>query len=191
MRRNEQKAKRSLLQLLRDRKGLAYLEFALILPCLMLLFMGGLEVTRYIQTSQRVDKVTHTIVDLIAQAPEISTTELDQIMLAVQHIISDDDFAQDGTMIVSCVGFNNQGQLIVKWQYTGGGALPRTSRIGEEDGEATLPEGFVMDQRDNIIVAETFYYFEPMVNETFVDTIEFYRTAFYLPRLGELDTLQD
>lgn len=176
-------------QLMRQQGGLAYLEFALLAPMLITLFLGGMEITRYVQASQKVDKVTHTIVDLIAQAPTISTNDLDQIMAATEHIMRPLDFPEDGVIIVSCVGYDENGQLIIKWQYKGGGALARDSLIGEEAEAPVLPQGFVVENRDNVIIAETFFTFEPMINDRIIDPIEFYRTAFYLPRLGELDTL--
>ncbi|MCH2546671.1 MAG: pilus assembly protein [Alphaproteobacteria bacterium] len=173
----------------RNQEGLAYLEFALVMPLLMLLFLGGLELSRYIQVSQKVDRVTHTIVDLVAQAPTISESELAQIMQAVQHVMDPYEFSDGGKIIISCVGYNDQGNLVVKWQYAGGGELERGSRIGDVNNAPVLPEGFLVEARDNVIIAEAFFSFEPMINEQFVSPIEFYRTAFYLPRIGELDVL--
>lgn len=177
-------------RLARQEDGLAYLEFALILPVLLLLLLGGVEVSRYIQAAQKVDKMTHTIVDLIAQAPTISESELDQIMMAAEHIMTPYPFNDNGVIIVSCVGYNEYGQLRVKWQYSGGGTLPRSSAIGSEGGSPDLPEGFTLDTRDNVIIAESFFTITPIINDNYVGASEFYRTAYYLPRLGELDTLQ-
>lgn len=169
--------------------GIAYLEFAMAMPFLMALFLGGVEVTRYLQAAQKVDKLTHTIVDLVAQAPTISVPDLNQIMLASGHVMTPLDFANDGVMIISCVGYNTLGQLVVKWQYKGGGALNRDSQIGTTNGSASLPAGFTVDQRDNVIIAESYFVLDPLINATIVSPIEFYRTAYYLPRLGELDQL--
>lgn len=184
------KPRRCYTQLWRRQDGVAYLEFALVLPLLMLLLLGGVEVSRYIQAAQKVDKMTHTIVDLIAQAPSISVSELNQIMEASQHIMKPHPFNEDGIIIITCVGYNSHGQLRVKWQHKGGGSLARNSVIGTVGSTPDLPDGFTVDARDNIIIAESFYTFDPLINSEYVDPIEFYRTAFYLPRLGELDSLQ-
>jgi hypothetical protein len=176
-------------RLRQQQDGLAYLEFALVLPLLMALFLGGVELTRYIQVAQKTDKITHTIVDLVAQAPTISIPELDQIMLAVEHIMRPHSFVETGVIIVSCVGYDDMGNLIVKWQHKGGGVLDRDSAIGAVGAQPSLPDDFAVEERDNVIIAETYYAFEPIINARFVDPIEFYRTAFYLPRIGELDVL--
>lgn len=169
--------------------GLAYLEFALALPFLMLLFIGGVEMSRYVQAAQKVDKMTHTIVDLIAQAPTVSESDLDRIMLAVEHIMEPHEFRDDGVIIVTCVGYNSAGNLQVKWQYKGGGTLDRNSLIGAVGGAPTLPPGFTLEARDNVIIAESYFALTSMINDELLEPIEFYRTAYYLPRLGALDTL--
>lgn len=176
-------------ELMREEAGLAFLEFALVLPVLLLLLLGGIEVSRYIQAAQKVDKLTHTIVDLVAQAPTISTQDLEQIMAASEHIMQPHEFRDDGVIIITCVGYNSAGSLVVKWQYKGGGELVRNSQVGTVNGAPTLPAGFVVEARDNVLIAETYFRFAPMINETITGPIEFYRTAYYLPRLGELGTL--
>lgn len=170
--------------------GLAYLEFALVFPVLMLLFLGGVDLSRYVQAGQKTDRVTHTVVDLIAQAPTISEQELDQIMVAVEHIMKPHDFSSDGVIIVSCVGYNDLGALVVKWQRKGGGTFDRDSVIGEVGETPTLPTGFVVEERDNVIIAETYFSFSSLINDALMAPVEIYRTAFYLPRIGELDVLQ-
>lgn len=171
------------------RDGVAFLEFGLAFPLLLILLLGGVEVARYVQAAQKVDKLTHTIVDLVAQAPTISVPDMNQIMIAAQHVMTPLPFDEDGVIIVSCVGYNDLNQLVIKWQYKGGGSLIRDSKIGTVNATPTLPDGFTVENRDNVIIAETYYYFEPIVNEEIVQPIDFYRTAFYLPRLGELDVL--
>lgn len=173
----------------RDQRGLAFLEFALIFPVLLLLLLGSVEISRYVQTSQKVDKLSHTIVDLIAQAPTISTQDLQQIMMAAKHVMEPHPFDQDGIIIISCVGYDSNNQLTVKWQYKGGGSLTRSSRIGNAGGAPSLPANFTVEDKDNVIISETFFRFQPMINPDLIAPVEFYSTAYYLPRLGELDKL--
>jgi TadE-like protein len=50
-----------------DTRGVAAVEFALVLPAMVALFFGVLETTRAIRAAQKVDLVAHTIADLAAQ----------------------------------------------------------------------------------------------------------------------------
>ncbi len=51
----------------RDNSGMAAVEFALILPLMLVIYMGLVELSRGMQTSQRLDLVAHTLVDLTGQ----------------------------------------------------------------------------------------------------------------------------
>ena len=169
--------------------GLAYLEFALVLPVLMTLFLGGVEVSRYILINQKVDKTATTMSDLIAQATTMSTGELDQLMEAVQHLMEPYDFSQDGLIIVTSVRKPSGSSAQVRWQYSGGGTLSRTSLIGSQGGVATLPNSFTMVDGEDVIITEAFYEFSPVVNNAIVDEDDIYKVSISKPRLGALDTL--
>ncbi|KAF2992694.1 pilus assembly protein [Methylocystis sp. MJC1] len=47
--------------------GMAAVEFALILPLMLVIYMGLVELSRGMRTSQRLDLVAHTLADLTAQ----------------------------------------------------------------------------------------------------------------------------
>jgi Flp pilus assembly protein TadG len=49
--------------------GVALIEFALILPVLLLLLVGGIEITRFVMAHQKVDKVASQMADFISQVP--------------------------------------------------------------------------------------------------------------------------
>ena len=50
-----------------DRCGLAAVEFALILPVMLTLYFGGVEVTNMLVANRRVTSVAYTAADLAAQ----------------------------------------------------------------------------------------------------------------------------
>lgn len=50
-----------------DDRGMAAVEFALILPLMLVIYMGLVELSRGMRTSQRLDLVAHTLADLTAQ----------------------------------------------------------------------------------------------------------------------------
>ena len=52
---------------LRDRRGVAAIEFALILPILVLLCLGCFEVPRYVLIWQRIERAASGVSDLVAQ----------------------------------------------------------------------------------------------------------------------------
>ena len=53
----------------------------------------------------------------------------------------------------------------------------------------TLPSGMTITDVNTVIVAEVFFNFTPMFNLPLVPASQLYHTAFFRPRLGDLDSL--
>ena len=180
---------RSLRSLLRADGGIAYVEFAIALPFLLALFLGAVDVTRYILITQKVEKVSVTVSDLVAQYQSMSTSQLNNLIIAAGQVMQPYPFGASGYVIVTSVTKTGTNQPVVNWQYTGGGSWTKPSRIGTPGAQATLPAGFTMNDKDNIIIAEVFYNYAPLIVNGVVSQSAIYRTAIYRPRLGALNSL--
>jgi len=67
-------------RLARDRRGVAALEFALIVPLLLCLYFVTMEVAQAIEANKKVGRAASMAADLVAQMPEIPRSELEGIM---------------------------------------------------------------------------------------------------------------
>ena len=72
---------------LRDRQGIAALEFALTLPLLSMLFMGVIELSNYMTVIRKIDAAAHTAANLIAQETDLSSSELSALFQASRFVI--------------------------------------------------------------------------------------------------------
>jgi Flp pilus assembly pilin Flp len=180
-----------LRKLWRDRRGVAAIEFALLLPVLMALFIGCLEVTFKIWSTQKAEKLAVTLADVIAQSQEVTINDLESLVSSVDKIMEPFPFGADGVVIISSVYLPQPeedqplGEPIVNWQHTKG-TYSATSKIGTTGNEATLPDDFDLNERDNVIVAEVFYKYTPIAPGVLFDEDVIYRRAFFKPRLGAL-----
>ena len=107
---------------------------------------------------------------------------------AVQQIMAPQTLQADGLAIVSSVQ-NPEGEDTVQevvWQCLSDGQLQAESQVGGEGEEAALPANFLLDDRDNIIVAEVYYRYTPVLPDFFPGPETVYRTAMFRPRLGDL-----
>ncbi len=174
---------------LRARQGIAVVEFALALPVLMTLFYGTVEVTRYILITQKVDKLAHSVADMASQEQVATKASLDQVMAAGSDVMNPFTISTNGKIIISALyrAPSATGPTVI-WRYEGGGAYSATSQLGLVDGPAITPGGFTFDDRENVIAAEVYYQFSPLVSSQFFGTTTVYRVAFYKPRLGALLT---
>lgn len=62
-----------------DAKGVAAVEFALIFPVMLGLYLGSVEISGALQANKNVGKTASTVADLITQQDEISRSEIKAI----------------------------------------------------------------------------------------------------------------
>lgn len=67
-------------RLARDRRGVAALEFALIVPLLLALYFVTMEVSQAIEANKKVGRAASMVADLVTQQQEMNKTELEAIM---------------------------------------------------------------------------------------------------------------
>ncbi len=169
--------------------GIAAVEFALVAPILMLLFMGAVEITRYVIIAQKTEKAALSMSDIVAQSEDVSSDDLDTLILAVGEIMKPLEFGSLGYVIVSSVSRVGSEPAEVNWQYTGGGTWTHSSQIGFQGSSATLPAGFELDPNEGVIVAEVYYSFSPLLIPSILPPSTIYRVGVFKPRLGELTSL--
>lgn len=174
---------------LRTQSGIAMVEFALILPIMMTMFYGVVETTRYVLVTQKVEKLAHAVADLAGQGATTSTAVLNQVLSASSDIMNPFAMNSNGRVIISAIyRAPATANATVIWRHQGGGTLAATTRLGAVGATATVPAGFTFDERENVIAAEVYYRFEPLISSRFFGATTFYRSAYYKPRLGALLT---
>jgi Flp pilus assembly protein TadG len=77
----------TLRRLLRDRRGIAAVEFAFIAPLLLSMYFVTLEVGLGIETNKKVGRTGSMVADLVTQHIDIGKTELESIMKIGESII--------------------------------------------------------------------------------------------------------
>jgi Flp pilus assembly protein TadG len=180
----------SLKELARRKDGVAYLEFALALPLLMALFMGSVEVTRYIIIAQKVEKSSVTLSDVVAQSETMGVTQLNQLITAIGEVMQPFSFNSNGYVIVTSITKTGINPPTINWQHHGGGTWSHVSQVGTAAGmTATLPNGLTLNDKDTIIIAEVFYNYQPIAVNEVIAGREIYKLAVFKPRLGGLKTL--
>lgn len=173
----------------RDQRGIALTEFALSLPMFVTLIYGVTDVTRFILISQKTEKLAHTVAQVTAQSATITRATLDQVFAAASDIMTPYTVGSNGHIFVTSIyRAPGNANATVNWRYDGGGTLTAASALGTVNGAPNLPSGFTLSERENVIVAEVYYRFSPLLTNPFFGTTTIYRTAYYTPRFGALIT---
>jgi Flp pilus assembly protein TadG len=169
-------------------QGATLAEFAIAVPILTMLLLGGVDIARFAFLQQKLDRATSAVGDMVSQGQTITTAQLDDIFRAVAPVIQ--PFPTDpGIVIVTSVGASDGGPATINWQRAGGGSLAAVSAIGLPGNPPALPTGFVVRDGETVIVAESFYDFTPLFLPGIVVPRRVYHRVFYRPRLGTLNTI--
>lgn len=171
------------------RHGSVLVETALLLPLLLILLLGGIEVSRMVMVTYKLQKTAGTVADLVSRQETVSTTTVDGIFEAIPHVMAPFNLGINGLVTVSSVTGTSDG-MIVNWQRAGGGELVTTSGVGSVGGPATLPDGMVLREGVTAIASEIAFVYTPlfMPELQLAGPIRF--TAVYRPREGGLMTME-
>lgn len=155
--------------------GLAALEFALILPVMVLLYLGGFEVTEAFMINRKVTHATSALGDLVAQAESISDTEMSNIFDAVEAVLNPYP-AEEGYMIVSGVRVDSDGVAKVVWSDA------RFATAYPVGTEIDLPLS-VTQANTFVVFAEVHYNYTPEFGHTLTGVVDLHDEFYLRPRL--------
>ncbi|WP_373086954.1 TadE/TadG family type IV pilus assembly protein [Sneathiella sp.] len=156
---------------IRNHRGVAMTEFALMLPVLMLLTAGSFEVARYTLMTQKMDRIAATLSDLIARSnvETITETEISNIIDSALFMAQPFDISTGNMIILTSVqGRTGQAPEILSQRVSGsisGVSSPIGSTVG---GNAILPTAFpdtgsgeTLANGETLIVAEAYFNYSP------------------------------
>jgi Flp pilus assembly protein TadG len=101
----------------RDARGLAAVEFVLILPIALALFTGAIIYGDEIAIDRKVTLTTHTVTDLVTQVPSVAQADLQTLMGASSAIMAPYS-AANVIVKVSQVQVNSAGVATISWSQS-------------------------------------------------------------------------
>jgi Flp pilus assembly protein TadG len=145
------------LRAIRECRGTFAIEFALILPLMIVLFIGAVEVGNALTVWRRTDQVAYTAADLVAQARSLSGEQVGNITKAADSILAPYPTKALSIVLTSVVA-DEKNRTKVDWSCkygSGGAARPKGSPV-------TLPEGLT-EPGSSVIMAEVRYDYSPLL----------------------------
>lgn len=174
------RARRPVRRLLRDKRGISAVEFAMLLPLMVTLYLGGVEVSQAVAIDRKVTLIARSLGDLVAQATNISNSESSNILAATAAIIV--PYSDSRLKItVSSVKIDGNGVAKVCWSDTKNG----TARaIGST---VTLPSA-LNTANTSLIWAESQYAYTPTIGYVITGTMNLKDQIYMRPRLSDTVT---
>lgn len=82
-------------------KGLAAIEFAMVLPVMLVMLMGTIELSNLLTADRRAESVAATLADLVARDDSITSAEVTDIFFAAESVMADMDSSSLQMVITS------------------------------------------------------------------------------------------
>lgn len=151
-------------RLRRDKSGVAAIEFAMIVPIMLMLFFGTVEFSQALTVDRRVAQVASTMADLVAQYDTLTYTQVDNIKLVAESLVL--PYSQTplkiGIWNLKKTG-TAQPVANVGKPYNG-----MTNRLAQTYTE-TVPPGLLDDQASGVnvcvVMSEVEYAFTPTIGK--------------------------
>jgi Flp pilus assembly protein TadG len=99
----------------RDRRGAAFVEFALVLPVVLALFTGAVTYSNAIYIERKVTLTARTVTDLVTQYSSISQSDLQILLDASSTAIIAPYPATPLAVTVSQVTTDSKGKATISW----------------------------------------------------------------------------
>lgn len=159
-----------------DRRGVAAVEFALILPVMLTIYFGGIELGNGLAIEVKVTGTAHIVADLASQYVTIDNSDMSNILGAASSIIAPYS-ASNIVVTVSEVTTNASGNATVTWSDSLNGT-PRS--VGQV---ITLPSS-LQTPNISLILGEVSYSYTPSLGYTLTGTITLSDKYYLYPRLS-------
>lgn len=161
-------------QLARDTRGVSALEFALVLPIMISMYIGAVEFSHALTVDRRVTSVASAAADLVAQSKQASSATVQDTFTAANSIMLPYSTTPI-TIVLTSVEADQNNDTTVAWSCG-------LNAAAHADGSAfTLPTGLTQPF-SSIIVAEVTYSYTPPIGEFISGSINLVEKFYLRPR---------
>jgi Flp pilus assembly protein TadG len=171
---NARRLCRGLTHFARERRGLAAVEFAMLLPVMMTLYLGSVEITTAVATQRKVTLTARALADLSSQFTAIANADMTNILNAASDIIAPYSAAQLKST-VSELAIDANGQATVVWSDTLNGTARTVGSV------VNIPTNLAV-ANTYLLLGETQYSYNPSYGYAVTGTLTLSEQIFMRPR---------
>jgi len=166
-------------RLARDRRGVSAVEFALVAPMMVGLYLGCAEISDGVGADRKVSLIAGALANLTAQDTTISTTERDNILAAASAIVVP-YAAGNLTMKVSCIKIDANKLATVAWGFS-----KNTTSRSVGSAYSFDSTNSALDVKNSwLILSEVTYAYTPTIGYTITGTLTLSDKMFMSPRIS-------
>ena len=156
--------------------GVSAVEFAMLLPLMLTLYLGTVEVSQGVGIDRKVTLTSRTVADLASQVTSIASSDMQNILNASSAVIAPYDPGKL-KVTVSEVNIDNNGDATIAWSCTLGGTA---HAIGSS---ATVPSALKV-ANTSLIWGEASYIYKPAIGYVVTGTLNLSDQIYMRPRVS-------
>ena len=186
MRRLFVEARNLFARLLHSTSGVAAVEFALVVPIMLAVYVGCAEAASLLTVDRKVQSVAGAVGDLVARSNQsLTRSQMEDYFRAATSIMTPYDIT-GLTQTVTAVTVNDEGEASVLWSVSfADGVYSSTVAEHPVGSEFDLPEEMAaIALGQTVIAAEADYDYTALLGIVYRNAIELNRSGFYMPRFG-------
>jgi Flp pilus assembly protein TadG len=157
-----------------DVRGISGIEFAMIAPMLIGVYLGVAETSLGVTNGRKVSRVAATLADLVSQTENITASQVDGIMNASSAVMAPFS-SSDLSIFVVGVQIDNHRRTRVVWSKGRNGAPPAVGTAYPIPNDIKIAGTF-------LIVTNVTYDYNPSLGGNLVGTIHFNEKNYNVPR---------
>jgi len=160
-----------------DRTGTAAVEFAFILPIMVVLYFGCVEISEAVSVNRKVTAVSSATGDLVAQSSDVDDSEIDDILDAAEAIIAPYPVGPL-QIVVSGLQIDSDGNVTVIWSDA------RNTTARAVNSSVSVPAGLQIADTC-LVMAEVDYQYSSALSDFFTGPIDLDQTFYLRPRKND------
>ncbi len=160
-------------RLSRDERGVSAVEFALLAPLMIGLYLGCAEISDGVAADRKVSLTAAAVANLTSQVTNITSSDMTNILDASSAIIVPYS-AANLKITVSCLNIDANQNVTVKWTATRNGGV----------GTSTSVPSALKVANSQLILSEVSYSYTPTVGYTITGTLTLSDHMFMSPRIS-------
>ena len=166
-----------------DRSGVGAVEFALIAPVLIVLYMGSLEVSVAMSVNKKLARAASTVADLVTQDDTVDKAFLQSMLNVAQSVMT--PFNSDGIKVkITGIEINSAGVGKATWSWQEDDTKPYS--VGSTQslpGDLAIPDTFLV--RTEIEFDHDLLVIMPGIQDIDLRTIHMKKTYHLRQRIGD------
>jgi Flp pilus assembly protein TadG len=165
-----------------DRRGVGAVEFAIVAPLLIMIYLGAFELSVGFTVAGKTTRAASAVADIVAQHPDVNKAFLKNVSNVAKSILAPFENANYTLRLTGItVTGANEGTVLWSRDQAGGTPYPVNSKV-KLPGQFSTATSFVI--RSELTVPHQLLLYAPNLDST-AKTINLSKTAYFNARLSK------